>query len=202
MITKQEIHTTEDADGNITIQKQETIIKKEKEPDYIKLYTKVWCEFNQIPDTYRLLFLELIQRMSYCNSHDLANSQIVYTGAPVSTAIMQTLGWKRAMYQRGLQKLCECNAITKINRGVYQINPNYAGRGGWKYNPKEDRGGVKDLVAKFNFATKEVETEIIWADDGENDDINEMYRNGLGVSKDDETILSYTTVKSENDKSA
>ena len=199
---QKEVHTKEDSDGNITSDTKETVVEVLQEPDYIKLYTKMWCTFNEIPEVYQKLFLELVMRMTYCNSNDLEHSQLVNTGKPWSDEIQKAMGWKANMYQKGLKALCDFGAIKKVNRGVYQINPQFAGKGSWKYNPKLNQGGVKDLVATFNFKDKTVQQTITWADNGENDDINEMYRDGLGVTKEQETVLTHTTVKSENDKSA
>lgn len=179
-----------DADGNIQQQRTtETIdsvnITRNNEPDYIKLYTRMWCEFNQIPDTYRGLFFELISRMSYCDSSDLPHSQLVNTGKPWADSIMQALGWKKAMYQRGLKALCDCGAIRQISRGVYQINPNYAAKGEWRYNPKLQRGGVEDLVATFSFKTGTVDTRIVWAaeNDGTACPTDQDMLDGMGVRR-------------------
>lgn len=128
--------------------------------------------------------------MTYCNSTDLPHSQLVNTGKPWSDLYMKACGWKtKDPYLKGLKALCECNVIKRVSRGVYQINPNYAGRGGWKYNPTQDQGGIKDLVAQFNFKTNEVETKIVWADDGQDTDFNDMYREGLQVKKSDNAII-------------
>lgn len=199
-LKKTETVIREDADGNVTSSTVETTtnIQRNDEPDYIKLYTKMWCEFNDIPMAYRELFLQLVTRMTYCNSADLGNSQLVNTGKPWSDSIMTALGWKKSMYMKGLSELCKHNAIRKVGRGVYQINPQYAGRGEWKYNPRLERGGVEDLVAKFNFKDKSVDTEIVWADDGEDTPMNEAYRQGMGVSAKQETILKSTTIKGES----
>ena len=198
-LKKTETVIREDADGNVTSSTVETTtnIQRNDEPDYIKLYTKMWCEFNDIPMAYRELFLQLVTRMTYCNSADLGNSQLVNTGKPWSDSIMTALGWKKSMYMKGLSELCKHNAIRKVGRGVYQINPQYAGRGEWKYNPRLERGGVEDLVAKFNFKDKSVDTKIVWADDGEDTPMNEAYRQGMGVSAKQETILKSTTIKGE-----
>ena len=198
-LKKIETVTREDADGNVTSSTVETTtnIQRNDEPDYIKLYTKMWCEFNDIPMAYRELFLQLVTRMSYCNSNNLNGSQLVNTGKPWSDDIMAVLKWKKAMYQRGLKVLCECNAIRKVGRGVYQINPQYAGRGEWKYNPRLERGGIEDLVATFNFREGTVNTKIVWADDGEDSPINEAYRQGMGVSAKQETILKSTTIENK-----
>ena len=198
-LKKTETVIREDADGNVTSSTVETTtnIQRNDEPDYIKLYTKMWCEFNDIPMAYRELFLQLVTRMTYCNSADLGNSQLVNTGKPWSDSIMTALGWKKSMYMKGLSELCKHNAIRKVGRGVYQINPQYAGRGEWKYNPRLERGGVEDLIAKFNFKDKSVDTKIVWADDGDDTPMNEAYRQGMGVSAKQETILKSTTIKGE-----
>ena len=197
-----ETYTKEDADGNITTSTTEKTlsIERNSEPDFIKLYTKMWCDFNQIPDVYRNLFLELVCRMSYCNSSDLKNSQLVNTGRPWADSIMAALGWKEAMYFRGLKVLAECGAIKKLARGVYQINPTYAGRGEWKYNPRLDRGGVEDLVTTFRFKDGSVKTDIIWADDGTENPLNEIYRQGIGVRPEQETIIKSTEYRPDNNQ--
>lgn len=198
-ITEKQTTIQEDADGNIKTSSVEKVtnIQRNNEPDYIKLYTKMWCEFNDIPMAYRELFLQLVIRMTYCNSADLGNSQLVNTGKPWSTSIMKALNWKDRMYQKGLKALCECEAIKKVGRGVYQINPQYAGRGEWKYNPRLERGGIEDLVVSFNFKDKSVDTKIVWADDGEDTPMNEAYRQGMGVSAKQETILKSTTIENK-----
>lgn len=159
-------HIVEDAEGNITTTtttKTKAILKND-EPDYIKLYTKMWCEFNAIPDKWRPLFFALVCRMSYASLKDETGGQIVHTIGSTGKAIIEECGWKnKDTLYRGLQALCECEAIKKISRGEYQINPQYAGKGPWHYNAKENRGGVSELVAKFDFKNKKVNTKIVWA---------------------------------------
>lgn len=186
-----------DAEGN----EQTTIVQKTRkielcsEPDYIKLYTNMWCEFNEIPHSYRPLFMELVTRMTYCDKNDLNRSQVVYVGEPFSSAICKTLGWThKDSLMKGLRSLTKCNAIKKISRGVYQINPQYAGRGEWKYNPRLDRGGIEDLVATFNFKDKTVSTKITWADNGNDNEVNRLMREGIGCKPQDQTVLSTTDV--------
>lgn len=187
MSIKQVTETTRtiDAEGNETVTTVEstTNIQRNEEPDYIKLYTRMWCEFNNIPVRSRNLFYELACSMTYCNAANLRGSQIVYTGEPLASSIMQRLGWKKSMYHTGLKDLCECGAIRKIQRGVYQINPQYAGKGEWHYNPRYQRGGVAELVATFRFADRSVDTNIVWADDGSKDDMSDAYRAMVGNNK-------------------
>ncbi len=192
--TEKEITTIIDEDRNISSSSKETTKKLDRnsEPDYIKLYTRMWCEFNSIPNAYRELFIQLVIRMSYCNSQDIKNAQIVNTGKPWSDEIMKNLNWKQSMYNTGLKELCKCNAIKRVARGVYQINPEYASRGEWKYNPKLTRGGVEDLIAQFNFKSGKVNTKIIWANDEKDNLLDETFRKGLKVKKEDKTRLIET----------
>jgi hypothetical protein len=196
-ISKTEVQTKIDADGNEQITKVEssTAITRNDEPDYIKIYTNMWAEFNGIPLAYRELFLQLAIRMTYCNSDDLKDAQLVYTGKPFSESIMVTLNWKVDMYKRGLRELTKAGAIVRIARGVYQINPQYAGKGEWKYNPKLKRGGIQDLIATFNYREKTVEATMIWADDGKDNELNGVYREGLRVSKNAETTIIETKIR-------
>jgi len=193
VMTKKEVYTVEDFDGNMTQTTKETTTKYERsmEPDYIKIYTDMWCEFNQIPVTWRPLFMQLVTRMSYCNlpPEGGEGGQLVNTGKPWGDAICKALGWKvtgktNNQLMQGLRELCKCKAIKKINRGVYQINPQYAGKGEWKYNPKEYRGGLENLVASFNFATGEVDIQADWSDDGTDTEYNRDMRRVLGLNED------------------
>ena len=200
--TKEIITTHEDADGNVssTSTRTTTNIQRNGEPDYIKIYTKMWCEFNQIPEKWHRLFLELATRMTYTNSSDLETSQTVVVYGATTEAIREACGWKdKSTLRKGLKALCECGAIRKTAfRATYQINPNYASRGEWKYNPRLQRGGVEDLVAKFSFRDGKVSTQILWADNGDDDPFNEMYREGMGVSKRDATVLKVSTYNKED----
>lgn len=193
--SEREIHTFTDENGveKSTIKEKTSKIERSSEPDYIKLYTKMWCEFNEIPDAYRNLFIQLVSRMSYATINKDEGGQLVNTGKPWNVSIMEALGWKKAMFQRGLKVLCECNAIRQVGKGVYQINPQYAGRGEWKYNPQLERGGVEDLIAKFSFKDRKVELTTVWADNGKDTEINQLHRKGLGVKATDNAVLKSMT---------
>lgn len=180
-----QIRTVEkDANGKVTKQStKETAIVHSGEPDYIKIYTAMWLQFKQVSPSLTPLFLELVARMSYADAKHPETSQTVYTGTPVSDQIMNALGWKKRMYQRGLAQLADAGAIKRVARGVYQINPNYAGKGSWRYSEKYQRGGVADLVATFNFSDGTNTTHITWDADAlpeeleieEDEEINNLF---------------------------
>lgn len=165
------IHEIEDAHGNVVTEKTTVTaeVKKREEPNYIKIYTDMWCMFKGVPEKWRMLFLALATRMTYVECSDPNDDgdggQLVYVIGKTAEKIMAECGWKtKDPLYKGLKALTEYNAIRKISRGEYQINPEYASRGQWNYNSKEKQGGIKNLIAKFNFADESVETEVIWND--------------------------------------
>lgn len=198
-----EVQRNVDSDGNVseTVKEQTSKIERLQEPEYIKLYTKMWCVFNQVPVRYQPLFICLALRMQYCNAASKEGGQLVNTGMPYREDICKQLGWNNAKdggessMMQGLRELCKCGAIKKVNRGVYQINPQYAGKGTWKYDPTREQGGIEDLIAKFSFKDGTVETEIKWGDDGEDTELNNLYRQGLNTKADDKTVLKTRTIK-------
>ena len=75
-----------------------------------------------------------------------------------------------------------------------------ASKGSWKYNPKLANGGVEDLITVFKFKDKSIKTDIIWADDGQDNKFNDMYREGLSVERNDETILKAMEIKNNEQR--
>ena len=105
----------------------------------------------KLPAAYRFLFFILAARMGYCDSDDLAHSQLVITGEPYRDEILEIMGWSdRDSLQKGLRALCECNAIRKVSRGCYQINPRFASKGQWKYNPRIPQSNVEGLKKYYD----------------------------------------------------
>lgn len=146
----------EGADGNVTVDTAviTQAIKKNEEPDYVKIYIDGWRKSNEIPARYRRLFLHLAMRMTYANfgkGGELDDGgQVVYVLGPARKALLEECGWRGDdALSKGLRALVDCNAIRKICRGVYQINPRYAARGTWHYNSRKKQGGVENLVAAF-----------------------------------------------------
>lgn len=164
MSTEHKITVTEkDEYGDIV--KQTEHIHEQKfatpEPDHVKIYTKMYTEFfygDVIPSKYKDLFVNLACKMSYCNSSDMENSQIVYVGGHVKEQLLKECGWKsKDPLMKGLKALCDCGAIKKTKwRGHYQINPNLAAKGSWIYNSKRGNGGIKDMIATFDFRNRVV----------------------------------------------
>lgn len=115
---------------------------------------------RKLPAAYRFLFVVLAARMGYCDKDDLEHSQLVMTGEPFATEIRDIMGWgNRDSLLKGLRALCECNAIRKVTRGCYQINPRFASKGQWKYNPRISQSNVEGLKTYYDEAQREAREE-------------------------------------------
>ena len=156
-----------DKDGNVVSEKETTKTKridKVTEPDYIKLYTEKWNGKggNPIPIGYRPLFIELASRMSYCEADDFEHSQLVLTSGIYQEAIMKALGLgSRDSLQKGLKALCDCNAIRRVQRGMYQVNPEFDRKGKWKYNVRVSRSSLDEFVDYYSWEKKKAERKKI-----------------------------------------
>lgn len=196
--------TTRTIDGNGTLLEEtqrERTVQKDQEPDYIKIYTSMWFDFKQFPAKYRELFLQLAIRMTYCNMANPQRSQIVAVIGDLKDEIMEACGWKTVdPLMKGLKSLCDCGAIKRTRRGCYQINPEFAGKGPWRYNPRLEQGGVKDLITTFRFANGTVETDIYYDDDAyhtDDDDGDQVY--AAASQSDLDVIASMSGKKSSDD---
>ncbi len=147
----------EGADGNVTVDTAVVTqaIRKNEEPDYVKIYIDEWRGSNKIPSRYRRLFLHLAMRMDYANFGTTGElnegGQIVYVAGPARKALLKECGWSGDdALCKGLKALVDCGAIRKISRGFYQVNPRYAARGTWRYDRRKKQGGAGNLLAAFD----------------------------------------------------
>lgn len=161
--------TVKNPDGTVSETKDSVIkaVSRENQPDFIILYTTVWCECNDIPSRYRELFLQLAFHMSFVNSDDIDRSQLVDVSGPHKLDILEALNWKEQALRKGLKALCDCNAIirrTDFGKSWYQINPSYAARGAWSV---KNGIGIKDFKIHFDMLSRSLQTVITVADDEE-----------------------------------
>lgn len=147
----------EGADGNVTVDTAviTQAIRKNEEPDYVKIYIDEWRGSDRIPARYRRLFLHLAMYMTYANCGKDGDpdegGQIVYAMGKTRKALLKECGWSGDdALCKGLKALADCGAIRKVGRGVYQINPRYAARGTWHYNNRNRQGGAENLLAAFD----------------------------------------------------
>lgn len=195
--TKEVTRENSNGDREVTTQTITKNVFKNEEPDYIKLYVKMWTHFcydGIIPEKYIPLFISLAVRMNYCDSTDLKHSQIVYTGGFAQDEILKECGWKtRGALSQGLKVLCDCNAIKRTEKkGWYQINPHLASKGNWKYNPRLQHGGVENLIATFNFKENTVNSQILFHSADENYENDILYQTGNFENGDEVTEMTYT----------
>lgn len=143
-----------------------------------------------LPAAYRFLFFILAARMCYCDSDDLAHSQLVHTGEPYRDEIMEIMGWtNRDSLQKGLRALCECNAIRYVSRGCYQINPRFASKGQWLYNPRIPQSNVEGLKKYYDDMQREARREKEKEEKKKKEEARENRQGNLSLQKTGEEGL-------------
>ena len=137
-----------------------------------------------LPAAYRFLFFVLAARMGYCDSDDLAHSQLVMTGEPYREEIMEIMGWtNRDSLMKGLRALCECNIIRKVSRGCYQINPRFASKGQWLYNPRIPQSNVEGLKKYYDDEQREARRKKEKEEKKKKKEARENRQKNLGLKK-------------------
>lgn len=138
----------------------------------------------KLPAAYRFLFFVLAARMDYCDSDDLAHSQLVMTGEPYRDEILEIMGWSdRDSLMKGLRALCECNAIRKVSRGCYQINPRFASKGQWKYNPRIPQSNVEGLKKYYDDEQAKARRKKAEEEEKKKEEARENRKRSLGIQK-------------------
>jgi hypothetical protein len=166
---------TVDANGNVTTSSKSRLVSIEKgEPPYIKLYYKAWMGIYDVPDAYKTLFLTMAKNMSPCICDDLDHSQLVNTAGIYTDIYLRACHWtSKDSLKKGLKALCDCNAIIRVGRGVYQVNPTFAAKGKW-LNGKVDAtafSGVREFTTSFDWANGTMQTTITTSADDDDQDV-------------------------------
>lgn len=117
-------------DGVITHEEEQKTVKyvtTGKEPDFVKLYLDDVLYMSNMPPGLSALMYELLQYVSYA---DRGAELSLSTG--LRKRIAEKLGMTPAVFNNSLSKLTKGKILKLVDRGLYQLNPYFFGRGEWK----------------------------------------------------------------------
>ena len=124
MILYEEIkETTDHKTGEVQTSKKFTSVKHDNEPSYIKLYLNDICKLNDIPKTGNDVLNELLQLVNYDNEIVLSSG--------IKNRIVKQLGIKKGSLDNNIYKLTKQGILSRIDRGIYMLNPLLFGKGKW-----------------------------------------------------------------------
>lgn len=137
--TVKNTHTTKTKDqtGKTTEEEQEVTWKFSKEDDYIKLYITDLVVLNDLPKGMAEFALTVIKRMSYDGTIALNASvkKIMLKELPSINSL--------AAFDNKLSKLAKSEILSRIDTGLYRINPFLFARGEWKDIIKQRETWIK-----------------------------------------------------------
>lgn len=132
---------------NGEILEHETVHKRTREPDFIKLYLDCILIFKSLSKTLNPILIEFLKHMSY--AHD---DQLIYVNLPMKKSIAQITGKTVKRIDQALADFVKGNIFKRLDRGLYQVNANIFGRGEWK--------DIKRIRSTFDFNLGTIETNI------------------------------------------
>lgn len=125
--------------------------EKSDEPMFIKLYLDHIAIFNGTPVGINPILAELLKRTTYA---DEAEPHQIVVNLSVKKRIAEKLGYKNTKtIDNAITEFVRAQYIKRIDRGLYQINPYFFGKGSWK--------DIKKLRASFDYinGTMTIEAE-------------------------------------------
>ena len=129
----------EDADGKVTSRK--TTLEFSKEPAYVKLYFDclgVYIKNEGLTSSLNEMLIEVLKRSSYAEE-----GQIVHLDKFTKEQVCKATGKSMERMKQAIRTWEKNGILTRVNRGVYEVNPFIFGKGDWR--------NIAKLRATFRF---------------------------------------------------
>ena len=128
MIKKKVSHVTETVvldkeTGEVATMSKTSTYSVEGEPPFIKLYINAVAKLSGLPDGSKSTLFELIKLVDY-------DGRIILN-AGIKRIIAKNIGVKPHTIANTLTQLIKSNIISRIDTGIYLMNPFYFARGKW-----------------------------------------------------------------------
>lgn len=128
--------------GEILSQEIELLsVAKEKEPDFIKLYTRDIAAITHLENNCKDILIMLLDYANYDN--------VIIINAAVKRDISKASGYKVETITVALNKLSKAAMIKRLDSGKYQLNPKFFGKGNWR--------DIKELRIKYDGKGREIQ---------------------------------------------
>lgn len=99
----------------------------QREPPYVKVYLDSLASLRPLPPYCWPVLLWLLQKAPYA-----IPSPYFEIGRPTRASIAEETGVKISSINHAVADLVKHGAILRVRRGLYQLNPQFFGRGEWK----------------------------------------------------------------------
>lgn len=140
-----------DGAGNIVEESTEVEVNRRtnNEPEYVKLYIEQWLvtmsgKASILSD---VLFALINIGLTFAGQ-SADGGMIVHASSYEKEAVARKLGCSLSSVNNTITKLVQLNALRRLQRGVYQVNPSLVGKGNW--------ASIKALQVNWEFTPEGV----------------------------------------------
>lgn len=99
----------------------------QREPPYVKVYLGDLASLRTLPLYCWPVLLWLLQKAAYATQ-----APCFEIGSPTRAYIAEEIGVKASSVNHAVADLVKHGALLRVRRGLYQLNPQFFGRGEWK----------------------------------------------------------------------
>jgi len=121
--------------GEVRSEERNQVIQFPKEPAYVKLYLDGITRIHDMPSGTSNVLYELLKKMDYEHRINL--------NAAVKKRICEIVDYKKQSLDNYLSMLCKNHIFKRVDRGVFEPNPELFGRGDWKDIYKKRQAWLK-----------------------------------------------------------
>lgn len=119
-------------EGKKIISTEDYTLNYGQEPDYIKIYLDNLLFLKKIPKGYNEILFLFLKNMTWASSQNKHGGQIIYVNSSMKKDIAEELKLSVSRVNQSLTDFVKSGIFKRIDRGTYQVNPNYFGRGNWQ----------------------------------------------------------------------
>lgn len=119
-----------DDQGNIS--RIITSYNRTVEPPYVKIYDESLPLLQKLSFTSIGFLLDLVFHATYRSGMDAVDSGILDLNARIRKQFLEKHGLSNSRFQGILRQLIDADAIVRLSRGSYQVNPAIFARGQWR----------------------------------------------------------------------
>lgn len=129
--------------------------RQSTEPDFVKVYYKIFLAFCDVNDVPVEFLLALCDYITYANSDGKGQ---IFSNKLMKSQIGAKLCIKTSMVEKYLKRCKDNGILIPIGdlRGVYEVNPYFIAKGSWQ--------DIKKLQANFDFVSGRWQTRLTLED--------------------------------------
>ena len=136
-----------------------TVSRLPSEPNFVKLYIDDLSSILKIPDGPKSLIWLLVRQMSY--------DGIIAVTPGTRRRMSEELSIKEKTLRNYLWSLCQSDVLRRIERGEYELNPSYFGKGHWSNIYARRRAWAKLEIVYDSEGHRQVQGSVIDSQSGQ-----------------------------------